>query len=361
MIATNVRSGRRWPQTRFIVLGLVLLGGAALVALTSLQATRGRVPDLAQLSREELESEKLRQEIRALESERSLIRLLPSYAAIGTAAGAILGFFATLRGQRRERESERVRRFDEYFSSAVENLGSDSRSAKASAAVSLMTFLRPDYEMFHDQVLLVAIANLKITKDPPISRLLVRTFEQALRATQRRDRIPDQGELDLSDAHLDRVDLSGLALRGSDIGFASLRHAVLRGSDLREARGFRVQLEQAILSEANLREARLNQAVAPKAQFHDARMSPSWLKDADLREAQFQGAQMQSAHLDGAYLEGARFEGANLNDTYFCRARLDDSAIRSIAAARNWQKAHFDTSVREELKRLRGEEPASCP
>jgi uncharacterized protein YjbI with pentapeptide repeats len=359
---TSQSIGLAAPRALGVLTVVFITLSLALGAFSLVLNLHGRGPvepgPLQGMTRQQLEEEKLRQEIRNLESERSLLRLLPSYAAIVTAIGAILGFFGTLRGQRRERRSETLRRFDENFNTVVANLGSERLSVQASAAVSLMTFLRPEYVDLYDQIFLVTLANLKVPYKPEVNRLLVSTFSEVLeRLDSTRGRRGAAAELDLARTHLDRVDLTGRNLSGADLGFASMRRAVLRNSDLTRVRGIQVVLEHAILSDANLKEARLDQAHCRGAIFHNARMSPCWLEKADLRETKFQGAKLQSAHLDGADLRAAGFEGADLNDTYFCGANLDDAAIQSIKSADNWQRAHFDDTDKARIQRLTGEAP----
>jgi uncharacterized protein YjbI with pentapeptide repeats len=363
-------SDRRWfagSRSPAGVITLTLIGlSLAFAALALILSVQGRGSDrrqpLAGMSREQLEAEKVRQEIRNLESERSLLRSLPSYAAILTAVGALSGFFVNLRAQRRERQSETLRRFDENFHTVIANLGSDSLAVQASAAVSLMTFLRPEYSDFYEQIYLVTLANLKVPYEDEINRLLTRTFAVVLERLEGPGgkRRPDL-ELDLSRTRLERIDLSQRDLSQADLAKAVMKRAVLREANMTRAQGFDVDLEGAILERANLREARLDKAHCRGAVFYNARMSPCWLERADLREAKFQGAQLQAAHLENAVLLGARFEGANLNDTYFCGAKFDEAALGTIKRAVNWTNAHFNKANAAQLQKMTGQMPKVCP
>jgi hypothetical protein len=328
---------------------------------------------LNDLDSAELQDEKLRKEIIDLElknrSETSAWRLVLGLVPFTTALAAVAGVFITVwkyqaesarqrHLDREERDRENQRRFDQNFTKVVENLGGERSSLRASAAISLMTFLKPEYSSFHDQVYLVVLANLKIEQDEAVTDSLVRVFEQAIRlrlltlkAGERRD------ILNLSRAQLERVDLSDLDLSEADLGFTRLRGANLTGATLRRARGIGVNLENARLSRANLTEARFRDADCRNAQFHEATLVSARLDGkADLRNAEFQQARLQSAHLTGAKLGGARFEGANLRDTFFEGALLDRTALRSIArgARESWQQAHFDNEVQAQLSRIAG-------
>lgn len=316
--------------------------------------------------RERLEDEKLREEIRNLQRERSLWAMFPSYAGVLTGIAAIATLFLTARQHLRQRsvelqrqEAEAVRRLDELFNNVVTNLGSDSPALQASAAVSLLSFLRDDppaYGAYHEQVFWLLVAQLKVDHGREVNQLLVRVFERAVRLylAESEARGVELGDLDLSRALLKRVDLSGLeSLPPLDVAFARLDGANLRHTRLRQARGFNVCLEGALLSGADLSEARLKQAVAPRAVFHDAFMAGVKLQKAVLTKAQFQRARLQSAHLQGADLTGANFQQADVNDTFFQGATLDTAALRTLATgAHNGDKAHFDPATQARIDEL---------
>jgi uncharacterized protein YjbI with pentapeptide repeats len=351
---------------RVAVAAVVLVASGLVVGLLLIAepwrvlSVPGEVARLSKLDQGALEAEKLRQEILQLEIENAGSgrgwSVLLSLAPFITALAAGLGVLATLwkqmseqaRLRRTEIEQRRVedlRRFDEGFTRVIANLGAESTALRASAAVSLPTFLRPEYHDMHDQVLAVAIANAKqgVSQPEPVQRLLVRAIEQALRA--RTAPIPDTERghlLDLSRTFLDRADFSGLDLAGVDVAFASLRNANLTGSNLSRLRGIEVALDGSRLSRANLSEARLRGVKAREAQLHDARCVSARFEDADLAGAEFQRAQLQEAHFQGANLKSAKFNGADLNNAYFAEVTLDDPARRSIVDALNWRKARFD-------------------
>jgi len=331
--------------------------------LVILKPCRGQQPSIflsnqSQLTDEqELRNEKLRQEILKLQLENEKLKnfwgVLPSYGTFLTALVAVTGVIVTIWKHIRQREKDSLRRLDERFTSTVANLGSEKPSIQASAAVSIITFLRPEYDVFRNQVFMILLANLKVRHSDAVNKLLIEGFEKAVRMQlQVVKKKGEHFELDLSSCNLYRVDLSGLDLSYADLGFAKLRGANLSDADLYRVRGWKANLENAKLSRANLEEARLRKAQFKDAQFHKARLVSVDLKEARLARAQFYQAQMQSAHLDKANLNGARFEQADLNDTHFHGASLNEQTLKSILKAFNWQKAHFDDDVRAKLEVL---------
>lgn len=320
--------------------------------------------DHQKLSNEKLklENEKLRIENDNL---KSFWGQLPGYSTIITALLAIIGVIITIskllsesRLNREQRENENLRRVDERFNSIITNLGSESEANQASAAVSILTFLRPEHHMFHDQVFSILLANLKIHHNEAIYDLLIEGFEEALRVQlpilKQRDKT---FELKLSRAHLNRINMSGLDLSNSDVGFATLKYANLSGTrtNLYRVRGMEANLEKARLSEANLNEARFTKANFISAKFHKSNLVSAVLKEADLRYAEFYQSSMQSAHLEGATLIGTKFEQANINDAFFNNLKeVDEATLRSLLKTRDktWQKAHFDKEIMSKLKKM---------
>lgn len=232
----------------------------------------------------------------------------------------------------------------------VSSFASDSAAVRASATVSLMTYLRPEYEQFHSQVFMFVLTNLKLDQESEVRRLLSRVFEEAIRLQLNSRRKEEcQRAKELARVQLSRVDLSALDLSEADLAFASFNGANFRGTNLFRVRGIGVKLEKAVLTGANLNEARLRKAACARAHFHGVAMGSARLEEADLRGAEFQRAKLQSTHLNGAHLEGARFEEADLNDAYFIDASVDEAVLRSLASAKNWRAAHFDESIRKQL------------
>ncbi|KAF0144345.1 MAG: low-complexity protein [Nitrospirae bacterium] len=318
--------------------------------------------DHQKLSNEKLklENEKLRIESDNL---KSFWGRLPDYSTMITALLAIIGMIITIlklinesRLNREQRENDNLRRVDERFNSIITNLGSESESNRASAAVSILTFLRPEHQIFHYQVFMILLANLKIRNSEAIYDLLIEGFEKALQVQLPLLKQSDKNfELNLSRApHLKRINLSGLDLSNSDLGFTMLKYANLSGSktSLYRARGIGAILEKAWLSEANLNEAKFKKANFKYAKFHKSNLVAAVLKEADLSYAEFNQASMQSAHLEGATLIGTKFEQANINDAFFNDLKeIDEATLRSLLKTRDktWQKAHFDKEIMRKL------------
>ncbi len=314
-----------------------------------------------------LERQKLRQETRKLRLENDHSGgwrgWVSDFAPFVTALVALVGLFLAAWKQiteqsrqrgldRDQREADRIQReresrrdLDERFSAILADLGAVSEALQAGAAVSLLTFLRPQHQAFHHQVRLIALANLKVEHRPAIVKLLIRTFEAAMTT----DEPFEAAELDFSGAQLSEVRLVGLELSGAD-----LRSAILTGADfsrakLNDVQGRGAQLEKADLSKrAQLVNARFPEARCAGACFDDSELVNAHFEGADLRRAKFRNAKLQAAHLD-ADLRGANFEGANVADTYFRKATLDDVALGTLRGASKLEKAHLSE---EQLQRL---------
>jgi uncharacterized protein YjbI with pentapeptide repeats len=328
------------------------------------------------VTKEDLEKQKLAEEILQLKNANASHIAFWDRIAGGiplvTALVAVLGVWATIskmlddrkqeRDQRNaeslrwqaEQQAGRQRQLEESFGAALANLRGDDDAGKAGAVVSLMTFLKPEYATFHDQVYLVLHAMLKLMHPPKgqvlaysaVGPLFVRAFEQALLALPASS--PLRIECDLARMDLRRVRLRGLVLPNADLGYCAMQGADLTGADLFRARGIEVQWEGACLSKAKLGEARLKKAYCAGANFQGAWLGAAMLKEADLRNADFRGASLPSAHLEQAQLAGANFRGADLSDAYFLGASLDEAAIQSIALAKPWEKKatpHFSPEV----------------
>jgi uncharacterized protein YjbI with pentapeptide repeats len=352
----------------FLTLGLGLL---ALNPPWQALQVADELARLSALDATSLATEKLRQEVLQLSIENVtktsgwslVLSLAPLAAALAAAAGVLvtLGRQLSEQAQQRraevhEREVENLRRFDDAFTRVVANLGADSPALRVSAAVSLPTFLRPEYREVHDQVLSIAVANVKkaINQPEPVQRILVRVIEQALRARMQPIADSDRGFLlDFSRTFLERANFSGLDLTRADVAFATLRNADLTDANLFRLLGREVDLGGSRLSRANLGEARLQGAKAQGAQFHDSKCVSARLENSDLSGAEFYRAEMQEAHLEEAILTGATFRGANLNNAYFAGATFDDKARRTIAkGAVHWRDAHFDPADLAALEAL---------
>jgi uncharacterized protein YjbI with pentapeptide repeats len=351
-------------------------------------------------SKDALEIEKLKQEVFKVQLENENLKSswtkISSNSAFFMAITALIGIFVTIWKQRAEtsrlkelddkqqtrqqqlddaqrqrdseqrqldreqRERENQRLIDQKFTSIIADLSAESEAIQASAAVLIITYLKPEYEILHDRIFAVLLANLKITHSDAVNRLISEAFEKALRIKLSKD---DKFELNISRTKLIRLDLEGLDFSGIevDIAFADLTDANLKDTKLNGLLGIEVILNKAKLSRAELKKARLNKAQCEGAHFHNSVLISATLKGAILKKAEFMQAQLQAAHFEGADLTGAKFENANINDTYFNKAILDDFAKKSLIKAKNWKRiektegvdriegAHFDDDVLKEL------------
>src|SRR6266702_3946523 len=122
-----------------------------------------------------LNKEKLAQEVQQLKNQNApdLFGWLRTNASIFLSTlvvvvGGLIGLWRWF-GDRR---SEREKRAEERYQSAVEGLGSEREEARIGAAILLRTFLRPGYEQFYTQTFDLAVAHLRLprmvapSKDP---------------------------------------------------------------------------------------------------------------------------------------------------------------------------------------------------
>jgi uncharacterized protein YjbI with pentapeptide repeats len=328
--------------------------------------------DNSQIKKVEVDSlkiyqvEKLKQEIEQLKSENSsslIIRNLPVYIGILTALIAVIGaIFSSLKyfDERRNETDQKIQEnklhLEARFDTLINNLGSTSPSIQASAAISLLTFLKPEYKEFHQQVYLILLANLKTDLPENINALLVKTFEKAIRLNiealqmQKSDKMNTTRssiELDLTRANLYRIDLHGLDLENVDLAFSNLRSANLDGCNLKRTKGYKTNLSGARLSRSNMTEGRFDEANFEDAQFHETILISAKMKNTNLKGAEFQQAKLQDANLDESEIYGAKFEHANLNNTYLRKIKFRDSDLATLLNAKDdsWEKANFDKDV----------------
>jgi uncharacterized protein YjbI with pentapeptide repeats len=357
---------RAGSQRRAIALAIAALAIGAVSPLSALAAPAD--------DKLEAEIAKLRAETDKLEGDNDLIARLPEYGAVLAAGAALGGLFLSLGQHRSDRRKDRsdaanqaerdrqdrldadTRRFDEQFTQIVENLTSENPAVRASAAASIRTFLKPEHERFHEQVVTLLSANLKFPRRDVTDRIIGGAYAQALQ--DHKDDLASlcgPGGPDLLEATLRRVDLSGLDLSGCD-----MYRADLHGTNFEEARLVKVRAREADLSSAALTKADLEAAQMQRANLEDARLRgarliSTKLQDAKAQHAAFEGAALQEANFDGADLRAAAFRDADLNNTFFRGTVFDEPALRSIVAdAKNWQKANFDPDVRERLESMDG-------
>jgi uncharacterized protein YjbI with pentapeptide repeats len=349
-----------------LIIFCISIVGTIVLAQDSSQIKKGEVDSL-----KIYQVEKLKQEIEQLKSENSsnpIVRRLPTYVGFITALVALIGAFISYSKYLEERKSETDQKIQENklhleakFDSVINNLGSPSHSIQASAAISLLTFLRPEYKEFHQQVYLILLANLKTDLPENINALLVKTFEKAIRLniealqSQKSDKVNNNRasiELDWTRANLYRIDLHGLDLENVDLAFSNLRNANLDGCNLKRAKGFKTNLSGARLSRSNMTEGRFDQANFEDAQFHETNLISTKLKNTNLKGAEFQKAKLQDANLDESEIYGAKFEQANLNNTYLRKIKCRESDFATLLKAKDdsWDWANYDKDIYAKLK-----------
>lgn len=397
---------------RSVLLANVLISLVLFQSSPGLTQTATPSPSSPQLAaeREQLQNQKLKQEIEKLEQETvkiekeaanldqnfweensALVTTIASLANAVTAIVAIIGAFVTIGRQLTEIRREKKQQLDQRFTSIVERLGSEQSELKASATVSLLTFLEPGYEKYREQVYLIVLANLKLdNQDPTINRLLVQVFEQVIDVYLKPEltkltETERKFQLDLSGCYINGITLANLSLTPANLSEAHLERAVLRQTQLIGATLQKANLTYSYLDNVNLDQANLKEAVFsdyqnrsksdPKTQiinssFNQANLISVQLKRSTVVNTTFQGARLQEIHLDGANLSGVSFERGNLNTAFFKGATLervefaeadlqkakfqgavfDDLTLESIARNPSWMKAEFDDDITQRLK-----------
>ena len=317
-----------------------------------------------------LENKKLKDEIKILNSNyEELTKLAPFLTSIV----ALIGVFITIwkhitetsrlrKIDKEQLEAEKQRQFDDKFNNIIECIGSSNVSVKAGAVISLQTFLKAEYNEFHNQVYSVIAANLKLDNDGVTQGLLVNLFEKAIgiesiRVGSVNSKIPDENKQEKISIDLSGINIKNAILINLNLSWSNFRYAIListnlkdsilmrinaENSDLRNAQWIHVDMEKAILNNANLQNACLANSNLQWCHF----------KKVFARRTQFQQAKLQSTLFNGADLKGASFEQADINNAVFKKAIFDNRALRSIVKSFNWRKAHFDNDVLEQLEQI---------
>jgi len=134
---------------------------------------------------------------------------------------------------------------------------------------------------------------------------MIRDKQTAQSNDVRNDSISRSGQratLDVSNADLSGVDLSGTTLVNCNLSGAKLSAASLQDSNFRRA----------IFSEALLDSANLTRANLSAATFDGTNLRGANLFQADLSNAEFHGANLDFANLRRANLDGAKFSAIDL-------------------------------------------------
>lgn len=343
---------------------------SAIYMTPSLAIDSGPTEDSLKIIKLGEEIEKLRLENKKQKSMRGTVidfaPFMTALVAIISVGIAFWKFMLEHRRQRkldrRERESERIHRFDNNFTSVVNKLGSTNLSVQASAAVSMLIFLKKDYSEFHEQVFFVLLANSKVPHERIVQEFISKSFERALKLISKTvgeenlktdDKDKDSKiVLDLSGCTLIDIFLPNINLSWANIKNSNFENADFRESNLRRLRGDNAILPFLKCSNANLWKARLPGAILNNANFGGATLIQTHFEGANLENCTFRNAKLQSSHFKEANLKGAKFEHANLKGTSFIGATFDDISKKSIVKAKNWRDAMFDSDVFKELQKI---------
>jgi uncharacterized protein YjbI with pentapeptide repeats len=150
---------------------------------------------------------------------------------------------------------------------------------------------------------------------------------------------PDLKGVNLYDADLDNLNLSGTDLREANLRGAHLANSDLRGANLNDANLRDANLTNSDLSGANLDDASLRDANLTGANLNGANLRGAHLINSDLTDAHLTGASLRAA-----YLLCTNLMGAALQNTDFTQAQLD----RVIFADTDLSEAEGLVSVRHE-------------
>jgi len=338
----------RWVLL-FLILAAILAGLQVWNAVSVYQLVRNAETAAGPaMPKDQLEQEKVRQEVIGRQIENESKGALPislagglsaAVAGLATVLGAILALRGYLDAREKElkaREKEEHDRLEAQRKDRQDRLGAalDETLTRLVAgewrqrvvgAAGLLSFFTTDCADFYLQALAALVAAARIPDEEPAVRQGIRlAVERAVRTVS-----PEVlAEVSWQGVRLPNVDLTGASLAGLDLRDAVLENARLSGATL----------DRADLTAAKLQGARLDGATLAKAR----------LTYADLAGATLAGAKLSGAALSDAKLLNLDLTGADFADI--------GSGWRGVPwdATRNWREAAFDAPVRAELDRLFG-------
>lgn len=132
-------------------------------------------------------------------------------------------------------------------------------------------------------------------------------------------------------------------LSGAELKEANLSRALLAGVLLNNTSLIRASLNKANLAKANLSGANLSSAVLMGASLREALLKNARLTGADLQDATFVGANLMGARLAEVKAAGASFKGSNLSQTEWKGADLR----KVVLSGSNLQYADFSSASLE--------------
>lgn len=246
--------------------------------------------------------------------------------AIQQRNGSVSGFFAEIEGLLKAfdaAEQEQLQHIAQQFNPPAVSLASVMPPALVTAQYAPQFPSAPADPALHD----------------PTRAAQYRQQVQTLYAQGR----PCSG-MDLNQANLAGLDLSGADFSGSVLSGANLAGAKLQGADFRLA-----ILQGARLDAADLSGCQFNQATLDQASLAGAKLAGAALDGSNCHEANFAGADLSGASLQGAGLskawlqqiqapqlqaDGADFSHANLEGCNLSQAHLDQANFTGARLAR---------------------------
>ncbi|MDQ6948981.1 MAG: pentapeptide repeat-containing protein [Actinomycetota bacterium] len=143
----------------------------------------------------------------------------------------------------------------------------------------------------------------------------------------RRNRSPNDQDLDLRGTDLRKVQLPDGDLEQLNLTHANLHGANLVRADLKRSTLDEVQLEEAVLVESHLD----LKTLAQNATLVGANLTFAHLERCNLNGAHLEGAYLNGARLADASLIGAHLEAAHLDDANLERAELEDTHLEAAS------------------------------
>jgi hypothetical protein len=297
------------PRTGLLAFAVVIVLG--LLAMWVLVLPRRLAPPLPAEVLDTLENRDRVEVSDARVKLQNELRTTPVQAIVGLAvlAGAVLGFQQLTEDRQQAAATRQLTlqgQASERFTRAIDQLGSDRREVQLGGIYGLEQIAQqaPDNRLAVIEVLVAYLrrraptpakwSGENLIPEPGPLQLRSPDAQAVLTVLGRRQVLPPDPPLILTELDLRQAQLSGTNFRHADFGGTWLTSANLRGTDLRDA-GLSAELRYADLRDADLRGARIIGGALNEAD----------LRGADLRGAYLQGADFTDAKLRGADLRGA--------------------------------------------------------
>lgn len=152
------------------------------------------------------------------------------------------------------------------------------------------------------------------------------------------------------EADMSTADMSGSNFSRSNFSRANLYHVNLRytylyGTTFKQVNLNEAKLDETMLSEADMSFASLDRATLVRANLTRVNFSFAWLTHADLRDANLNAAYLANSNLQGANLSHAFLTGVNFTDASLHQAHLDNANLkRSIFVGTDLTEADLSGS-----------------